>query len=241
MKQTLRGLILLTTLAPIVLALQPGTVRPRQCSIGVEAPDVGFWTWPANAHVSVYVLSADFQTAEVPYLLIALKNWNSVSGETGAGVIFDYQGTTTQQKFCKNCLTIMRGSVFDKRTNHAAELRAYSLESDQIMTYAAIVIDPALTNLRALTDTVAHELGHNLGLRDCYSCNSRFTVMSKLKALNVPNQADGPKFCDIAQVKHAYDQLRIRVGTAPQSAISAGDDAGEEPIDDDSPIVVLQP
>src|SRR3989442_3529370 len=63
------------------------------CRIGQAAPPIGFWTWAANAHVKVYILSADFKPEQIPYLLTAFQNWNSVSELTGAGVKFDYQGS----------------------------------------------------------------------------------------------------------------------------------------------------
>jgi hypothetical protein len=77
-------------------------------------------------------------------------------------------------------------------------------------------------------------------LQDCYSCNSRFTVMIKTTRLNPLQHVDGPKFCDIVQVKHAYDQLKMGASSAP-TASSAESDEGEEPVDDDTPIVVPKP
>jgi hypothetical protein len=231
---------LLAALVPLFALAIPAQNQSSlsRCAIGVDAANVGFWTWPANAHVRVYVLATDFQSEEIPQLLAPLKNWNAVSAETGSGVIFEYQGETTKQHLCENCLTIMRGAVFDKSRRHATELRAYSANSDQVITYGAIVIDPGLTNLKALTNAVAHELGHNLGLLDCYSCNSKFTAMSKFKGLNIPNEVEGPKFCDVVQVKHAYEELRVRVRAAPRLSSTLPIDEGEEPVDDDTPIVV---
>src|SRR6185503_13129547 len=119
----------------------------------------------------------------------------------------------------------------DKVKRHATELQTYSARRDQIMTWAHIVIDPVLTNPKALTNAMAHELGHNFGLFDCYSCKDKSTVMNQFKSVNVPNDMEGPTECDIAQVRAAYKELAVRVRPSPQ--ILEVVDEGEEPEDDD--------
>jgi hypothetical protein len=209
------------------------------CRVGHQAPPIGFWTWAAGAHVKVYILSGDFKTDEIPYLLAALKNWNSALQTTVSGVKFEYQGSTKQQLSCENCLTIMRGKVFDNTRRHATELRAFSLYHDQIISYAAIVVDQRLINPEALLDAVAHELGHNFGLLDCYTCKKKSTLMNQFKAMNVPNDMAVPTTCDIAQVSEAYKELKVRVRPSPPKLTSI--DEGEEPVDDDTPIVIPKP
>ncbi|HYJ86802.1 MAG TPA: hypothetical protein VEW46_12145 [Pyrinomonadaceae bacterium] len=209
------------------------------CWVGREAPPTGFWTWAAGAHVKVYIRSGDFKPEQTRYLLTALQNWNSALELTGSGVHLEYQGFTKLQLSCENCLTIMRGAVFDKTRRHATELRAFSLRHDRIISYAAIVVDPRLTNAKALIDAVAHELGHNFGLFDCYSCRSKSTIMNQFKAMNVPNDVPGPTRCDVAQVTAVYRELKMRLNSAStkQNLI----DEGEEPLDDDTPIVLPKP
>lgn len=222
------------------IELQAQTPSPSvQCKVGRQATGFGFWTWRRNANVKVYVVAADFKRDEIPYLLKPLQNWTAVSETTTSGVSFEYHGTVLQQRFCENCLTLMRGTVFDKSRRHATELRAYSAQNDQLLTYAAIVIDPALTNVKALTNAIAHELGHTLGLLDCYTCKEKTTVMSQFRAMNVSNEMEGPSFCDVAQVRAAYQELTIRVGPSPANTGSS--DEGEEPIDDDTPVVIRKP
>ena len=206
------------------------------CRVGQQAPAIGFWTWAANAHVKVFIVSADFKTEEVSYLLTALKNWNSVSEATGSGVKLEYQGNTTQQLSCANCLTIMRGPVFDKSKRHATSLTAFSLGHDQIISYATIVIDPVLSNPKALLDALAHELGHNFGLLDCFTCKRKSTLMNQFKVVNEPNNMPAPTPCDIAQVREAYIELKVRVRPSPTFL-----DEGEDPSDDDTPIVIPKP
>ena len=209
------------------------------CQVGQQAPAIGFWTWAAKAHVKVYIVSADFKEGEIPYLLKALQNWNSVSELTGSGVRLEYSGSTDQQLSCENCLTLMRGSVFDRTRRHATEIRAFSVRHDQVISYAAIVIDPVLTNPNALLEAVAHELGHNFGLLDCFTCKKKSTLMNQFKVINVPNNMAAPTPCDIAQVREAYKELKVRVLPSPPNRNLI--DEGEEPIDDDTPIVVPPP
>lgn len=206
------------------------------CRVGQQAAAIGFWTWAANAQVQVYIVSADFKADEIPYLLTALQNWNSVSQATGSGVKLEYRGSTTQQLSCENCLTVMRGPVFNKTKRHATALIAYSVGHDQIITYAAIVIDPVLTNPKALLDAFAHELGHNFGLLDCFSCKKKSTLMNQFKVINEPNNVAAPTPCDIAQVREAYKELKVRIRPSPTFL-----DEGEDPSDDDTPIIIPKP
>lgn len=232
-------IIFLSLMAALIVShVNAQTATPIvPCKIGHEAPPIGFWTWATNAHVKVFIVSADFQPAHIPYLLTALDSWTKVSALTGSGVQFEYQGSTEQQHLCENCLTVMRGPVFDKAKRHATELRAFSARGDQIITYATIVIDPRLTNPKALLNAMVHELGHNLGLLDCYTCKRKSTVMNQLAALNVPNGMQEPTSCDVARVKEAYEELKVRIRPSPTNG-SATSDVGEEPVDDDTPIVV---
>lgn len=207
------------------------------CKPGKQAPGTGFWRWPANARVRVFIRSADFEPGQLSYLLTALNNWNTASEQTDSGVRFDYQGNTRlEENECENCLTVRRGRVFEKVKHRATEFRAYSAKSDQIITYASIVVDPVLTNPRALLTAMLHELGHNLGLIDCFTCKRNSTVMNQFDIVNEAEDLDRPTSCDIAQVREAYRELKTRVRTSRKSPIP--EDVGEEPVDDDTPIVV---
>ena len=212
----------------------------QQCEVGVQAPPVGFWTWTAGTQVRVYVVEDDFKPEEIPSLLAPLKNWNAVSETTGARVKFEYSGPRASPQYCENCLTLSRGAVFKTRERHLTELRAYSARNDRLLTWATIVVDFTLTNHKALTDAVAHELGHSFGLRDCYSCKAQSTVMNQFGPVNVANEVAGPTACDVAQVRSTYKQLALQAGHKPQPK-SVRADEGEEPVDDDTPIVVPKP
>jgi hypothetical protein len=211
------------------------------CKAGRQGAAVGFWTWPTNTHVQVYIRSSDFDVDQLSSLLTALQNWNLTADQTSSGVKFDYQGNTAQEQSCTGCLTIMRGRVFDKKARHATELRAFSANSDQLITSALILVDPLLTNSHAILNAMVHELGHNLGLLDCYTCKRRSTVMNQFTALNVPNEMERPTPCDVAQVRQVYLDLKTIVRASPLGRELAPSDEGEEPVDDDTPVVVPPP
>lgn len=188
--------------------------------------------------MQVYVAERDFQPEELPSLLAPLENWNAVSETTGSRVNFKYIGPKPPPQNCENCLTITRGAVFDKKKRHLTELRAYSARNDRLMTSATIVVDFTLTNSTALTDAIAHELGHSFGLRDCYSCKKKSTVMNQF-GVNTANEVPGPTTCDAAQVKSTYIQLALQASRTSQPKNI--EDEGEEPVEDDTPIVVPKP
>lgn len=236
MHKRLTACLLLTLIAGVVMG-QSAEIKP--CKVGKDASAFGFWTWAANSRIKVYVVTKDFEPSDITYLQKPFANWNAVSDLTGSGVKFEYQGDTSAPVYCQNCLTIMRGQVFDKVKRHATELRTYSARRDQIMTWAHIVVDYVITNPDALTNAIAHELGHNFGLVDCYSCKSKSTVMNQFKAVNVPNGMEGPTSCDVAQVKLAYKELAVRVRPSPK--VDEVVDEGEEPVDDDTPVIVKKP
>lgn len=218
--------------------------RAAECKAGVTAPTIGSWTWAEGSQVEVYIRTPDFADDEISSLLVAVQNWDASSGENGSGVHFKYRGTVAQAKTCDSCLTILRGAVADKR--HGAELHAFSRRKDQVIDYAWIVISPRYKNPKILTSITAHEIGHSLGLLDCYSCKQKSTAMSyfnspaklfQLASSEKSNGITGPTVCDAAQVKDAYRTLRLWVRPSPTTTDGIAADEGEEPEEDDTPIV----
>lgn len=230
----------IAAMALIIILMTAVPVRSQApCKVGVQAPKVGFWTWAPGSTIKVFVLARDFQDSELPFLLAAVKAWDAVSVSAGSNVRLEYIGPTANPLDCENCLTIRREPVFDKSRRHLTRLGAYSAARNRIITSAKIIIDPLLTNPRALTNAVAHELGHSFGLLDCYSCNERSTVMVQFKDVNVPNGMEGPSRCDLTQVKAIYESLPVELrANRPRTIL---DDEGEEPVEDDTPIIVRKP
>lgn len=208
------------------------------CKVGVQAPGNGAWTWPANRRVNVFIVSSDFRPGDIPYLLAPLESWNAISETSGSRVSFAYAGTVTEAQTCEYCLTITREAVFDKKKRHAAEYEAASANDDRLITWAKISVDPRITDPRAVSNVVAHEVGHTFGLLDCFSCKDGSTIMNQLKVMNVSNGMEGPTACDVAQIKQTYAKSSTRVAAKPAKRPV---DPGEEPEDDDTPIVIPNP
>lgn len=207
------------------------------CGVGKRGPDKGFWTWAIGSRLKVYVRENDFRSDQISHLVKPLREWEAVSKITGAGVTLSYEGTTSKILECSNCVTIMRHSVFNQKTRHGGELKAFGVEATQIIKYAAILIDPGVTDPETLSNVVAHELGHTFGLLDCYNCPAGSTVMNRMKGMNVSNGMVGPTSCDVAAVKRAYEKLHARAD-GDSKVVALPDDKGEEPIEDDTPVVV---
>lgn len=219
--------------------MAPAMGQSSSCKVGVDAPPAGFFTWVPESRIKVYVVGSDFEDTHLAFLLAPLSHWNAVSESTGSNVKFEYKGTTGAPLYCENCLTIKRGQVFDKSKRHLTELRIYSARA-RLLTWATIVIDPLLTSPKTLTNAVAHELGHSFGLLDCYSCRQKSTVMIQFKTVNTSNEMDGPTACDVAEVKRAYRVLAAQLKQLPKPKPSVVDE-GEEPAEDDTPVVVPKP
>ncbi|MEP6743014.1 MAG: hypothetical protein ABJB61_10990 [bacterium] len=241
---TSAGLLLVyTALVAVSPFAQTNNLVASACDAAIKAPDYSMPEWPEKTKVRVYVIG-DFKPEEVAAILTPLNNWSAVSEASSSQVTFEYLGVAAEPQDCLNCLSIMRGKVFDKRKLHAAELQATVIQGEHTILHARIVIDPIIPNLTALTNAVAHELGHNFGLPDCFNCHGRNTVMNLIRTSNALN---GPTSCDVAQVRRVYEHVRLEVAAAKkrQPAQVAAKilpvDDGEEPVDDDTPVVLKKP
>jgi hypothetical protein len=180
------------------------------CIVGRTAPPIGFWTWPANTRVNIYLREPDFSESDVAAVRVAVENWDASATENGSHVRFIFRGLTRQTRDAHGDMTIIRKAVYDKKRRQRAVLEAHSRQRDRFIDYALILVDPSVRNTGMLTNVVAHELGHSVGLLDCYGCNSRSTAMGLLKAGDESNGIEGPTFCDSREVMAAYQGLKPR-------------------------------
>ena len=65
--------------------------------------------------------------------------------------------------------------------------------------------------------------------------------MNQFKTVNVSNNMEGPTACDLAQVQAAYQELKIHPRPSPLVAAATAADEGEEPVDDDTPVITRKP
>ncbi len=201
------------------------------CVAGHTSAATGFWKWPANSHVNIYLREPDFSQDYSSAVKVAVENWNAAAVEDGSNVYFDFHGLTVDTKTAQGDLTIIRGDVYDKK-RHLAFLQAHSLLSNQLIDYALVIVDLKIKNPEVLTNVMAHELGHSLGLMDCYECRSKSTAMGLLKTASESNGIEGPTACDKVAVLTAYRELalQVRPATANQSLVEeVGEAEADEP------------
>jgi len=238
--QSITVLLICATLAALSAFSQTNDAIAGVCDAKVKVPDYSLPAWPENANVKVYIVGANFTPAEIAAILIPVTNWTAIAQASGSKVTFVYSGTVAMPQDCLDCLTIMHGRVHDNQ-KHAAELHAYVIQGERRILYARILIDPVIPNLTALTNAVAHELGHNFGLPDCFSCRAHNTVMSLIRS---SNGFDGPTSCDVAQVRRIYEHARTQATEMKKHqrsqpvAKAVPMDEGEEPVEDDTPVVI---
>lgn len=204
---------LLACLPAVVIFISAAEARsaeiaPEPCVVGRTAAPVGFWTWPAKSRVNVYLREPDFSEAEVAAVKVAVENWDATALENGSNVRFSFQGLTRETKTAQADMTIVRGAIYDKKVRHLAMLEAHSLKDNQLIDYALVIVDISVNRAEVLTNVIAHELGHSLGLLDCYKCNRKSTAMGLLKTASESNGIDGPTTCDQSAVRMAYHELR---------------------------------
>lgn len=229
--------LLLIIAASSLLYPQPITRAsvPAPCVVGHTAAPTGFWTWPANSRVNIYLRAPDFSEEYVAAVRIAVENWDATAVENGSNVHFRFHGLTRETKIAPGDLTITRGDIYDKKIKHLALLQAHSLRNDQLIDYALVVVDLRVKNPEVLTNVMAHEIGHSLGLLDCYGCSRKSTAMGLLKTGEDPNGIEGPTACDMVAVQEAYRELALHVRPAPTPEPAV--DEGEEPEADETPVV----
>jgi len=117
-------------------------------------------------------------------------------------------------------MTIVRQVVSQKDRSQRALLEAHSSQSDKIIDYALLLVDPAVKHSATLTNLVAHELGHSMGLMDCPKCKGQTTAMGMLKAGSESNGIDGPTSCDQQEVMATFKSQKPRASSTLALALN---------------------
>jgi hypothetical protein len=195
-------------------------IEPTPCVVGRTEAPIGFWTWPANSHINIYLREPDFSADYLAAVTLAVENWDAAAVENGSNVHFSFRGLTRETTTANGDLTIIRGDVYNSKSKRLAELQAHSLKSNQLIDYAFVVVDGRVKAPEVLTNIVVHELGHSLGLLDCNSCSRKGTAMSLLKAANESNGIEGPTACDKIAVLAAYRDVALHVRPISPAAVT---------------------
>ena len=172
----------------------------RQCRTGKTAPERLGWRWLRGTTVKVYYLKDNFVEAEAEALSRAVENWNEALREIDANVAFVVAGERAGVVSDHASVTVMRGEPRVRK--RVGETRFYSLSNGTLRL--TVTINPVVTDLNALTSLMTHELGHSLGLADCYRCRRGTTAMTAFKAVNKGNDVFAPSACDKFTVAAGY-------------------------------------
>ena len=228
------AILLLFFSSSYTTASHSSTAVDPKCRVGTNAPPFRMWMWEPKTHVSVFALTDHFSAKEITAIISVLENWSAVANESTSGVTFVYAADVAKPQTCKNCLTVMRGGVSQR--NHAAYLYAVGNPALDLIIHATITVDRRVTDLDEISNAIAHELGHSFGLLDCLSCRGNSTVMN---ALNETIGRRTPSSCDVAQVRSAYDKFNHHARVRELKRLPV--DEGEEPVEDDTPIIIGRP
>jgi len=186
-------------------------VKTGPCVVGRTAPPVGFWTWPRGTQVKVYLREPEFSGADISAVKLALASWDASATENGSNVRFSFHGLTREIRHARREITIVRGSIYNEKQRHRAHLEAHSINGDRFIDYALIIVDHSVQDAGLLTNVIAHEIGHTLGLLDCPRCSNRSSAMGLLKPGNESNGIEGPTACDTGEVMGVYRALKPRL------------------------------
>lgn len=208
-------LSLLLHAAPVTSAGKSGgeAAMPKQCRAGKTSTEAFGWRWRPGARVRVYYLKDNFSREELAAFTRAVVNWNAALVEIDSRVAFVPGGERETVAEDDASITVMRG--IPKGKDRLGQLKLYSM-SNGVMR-ATMIISPAVTNLDALTSLMAHELGHSVGLGDCYGCRRGTTTMAAFKDTNEGNDVYSPSECDKYVVAQGYAG-----GGGPQTLTSEG-------------------
>jgi hypothetical protein len=209
MKPFLYSLIIVACLSLLLLAKPVSTtasaggvapVMPKQCQPGKTSPEAMGWRWRPNAVVRVNYLKDHFNGAEIEALSRAINNWNNALREIDSQIVFIIGGERDGLATDGSSITVMRGIPRGKE--RVGEIRFHSLLNGRVRL--VVTINPVVTDLGALTSLMTHELGHSLGLADCYECKRGTTAMAAFKSNNKGNDVYEPSACDKYVVAAGY-------------------------------------
>ncbi|MGB7924215.1 MAG: hypothetical protein WCF57_13315 [Pyrinomonadaceae bacterium] len=192
-------------------------VMPKQCQPGKTSPEAHGWRWKPGTPVRVYYLKDNFSAAETEALSRAVNNWNEALRETGSQVSLIIGGEREGVARENGSVSVMRGMPRVKE--RVGETKFYSMSNGSARV--TMIINPVVTNLDALTSLMTHELGHSLGLADCYECRRGTTAMAAFKSNNKGNEVYEPSVCDKYVVAAGY-AAQQEIGS--QARIAAADE-----------------
>lgn len=175
-------------------------LMPKQCQPGKTSPEAHGWRWKQGTPVRVYYLKDNFSVGEALALSRAVNNWNEALKEMDSQVSLMIGGERESVAKDNGSVTVMRG--IPRVRERVGETKFYSMSNGTARL--TMIINPVVTDLGALTSLMTHELGHSLGLADCYECKRGTTAMAAFKSNNKGNEVYEPSVCDKYVVAAGY-------------------------------------
>lgn len=175
---------------------------PKQCRVGKTSTEATGWRWSLRSLVRVYYRKGDFSQAERDSLSQAVKSWNDALLETEARVRFIIGGERESLVEENASITVLRG--VPKGKDRVGQILLYSLSNGAL--YASVTISPDIKAADALVSLMAHEIGHSLGLADCYKCERGTTTMAAFRSDTKGNDVYAPSECDKFTVAAGYSR-----------------------------------
>lgn len=166
----------------LVIVLSPPSLIRVSAQSDCDTPEIGAngatGAWAQNAQVTVVINANQFSQAEFNCLKAAFENWNAASGNAGnqSGVKFNVTlsstpvvtGTTSNSTGGDNVHQVNKGQLNNgagadtggNGNNGGARANAITVIDSRVGT------DPS-NGCTALTEVMAHEIGHTFGLGHC--------------------------------------------------------------------------
>ena len=164
-------------------AMQSGCTNPPTLLAGRAA------AWPQNASVAVSI-STSFTTEQIVAIQNAFINWQNSSGNT-SGVTFVFTNPPP------GALPFTVDRI--QPSGGQGETGGQTNGTNRISAFTNI--DPQVTDPTAMTQVMAHEIGHTFGLDDCLTCAAGTSVMTLPPCCNFNETTIGraaPSSCDVA-------------------------------------------
>lgn len=177
---------------------------PKQCRTGKTSTEALNWRWKQGTVVRLYYLKDNFSRAEAEALSRAVNNWNEALKEIDPEVAFVVGGESEVVVRDGTSITVMRG--IPSKKERVGEIKLHSRTNGR--TQLVVIVSHAITETDALTSLLTHELGHTLGLADCYGCKRGTTTMSAFKG-NKGNEVYAPSECDKYMVAAGYTGQQV--------------------------------
>lgn len=118
-----------------------------------------------------FVNGSEYSAAQLQALKAAFTNWQAANGSNGncsyVTFVFDQTPISGSSTF-----DVTRGTLTDRQAQTEGQA------SGGFRIAAQTIIDSRVTDTTALTQVMAHEIGHTFGLNDCGTCAAGSSVMT---------------------------------------------------------------